>query len=82
MPTIKTDLEAKLYASLKRITAYAWPDELHRTAERDYGLPAAEVIEMAYENVLVEAKAATKGIRLPRKPKAAAIGAAQGGERG
>jgi len=57
--------EQKFYDALKRITAYATPDKLRRTAEKQYGLEPEEAIEMAYENVLQEARNAIKGMRRP-----------------
>ena len=55
------------HAALKRIAAYTPPDKLNRTADRDYGLPPEEAMEMAYDNVLIEARLALKAIgRLPR----------------
>jgi hypothetical protein len=56
----------KLYNALKRISQYASPDYMHRNSVRDYGLDAAESIEMAYENVIGEAKIAIKGMRRPK----------------
>ena len=55
----------RLYDALKRISAYQSPEQLHRSAQKQYGLPGDEAIEMAYENVLSEAKAAIKGMRRP-----------------
>lgn len=55
------------HAALKRIAAYLPPEKLARAAERTYGLAPEEAMEMAYENVLGEAKQALKAIgRLPR----------------
>lgn len=65
MATDKQTREQKLYDALKRITMYDNPDRLRKRAERDYGLEPDEVIEMAYENVLAEAKTAIKGMRRP-----------------
>jgi hypothetical protein len=62
---MSTTREQKLYDALKRITRYDPPAKLRRRAERDYGLSAEEVIEMAYENVLAEAKAAIRGMKRP-----------------
>lgn len=53
------------YDALKRITQYDNPERLRRRAEKDYGLDGFEAIEMAYENVLAEAKRAIKGKRRP-----------------
>ncbi|MDR6389156.1 hypothetical protein [Paraburkholderia phenoliruptrix] len=66
-----TDLEIRLYTALKRITCYDPPSKLRRRAERDYGLSGDEAIEYAYENVLEEARAGIKGIRLPKAKPAA-----------
>lgn len=61
-----------LYDVLKRISSYASPDRLRRIAEREYGLTGDDAVEMAYENVLEEAKAAIKGMRRPRETEIAA----------
>lgn len=63
----KVDHEERFYVALKRITAYMTPAQLRRNAERQYGLDHAEALEMAYENVIGEAKHALRGYR--RKPK-------------
>jgi hypothetical protein len=57
--------EQRLYDALKRITAYHSPDELRRVSQRKYGLDGDDAIEMAYENVLEEARHAIKGMRRP-----------------
>ena len=62
--------EQRLYDALKRITRYQSPDHLRRTAERKYGLDGDEALEMAYENVLNEARSAIKGLRRPEPPQA------------
>lgn len=64
MPVATTELELKLLHTLKRIAGYEMPEKLRRISEREYGCDADEAIEMAYENVIWEAKAAIKGIRL------------------
>jgi hypothetical protein len=61
--------EQRLYAALKRIGAYMDPKKLRRTCEREYGLPYEEALEFAYENVLAEARGATRGMRAPKEPK-------------
>lgn len=38
MAVIKTDLEKRLYAALKRITQYDTPERLRNNSLRDYGL--------------------------------------------
>lgn len=49
--------------------AYMTPDQLRRAVERPrdshYGLSAEEAIEMAYDNVQAEARAAVAGKRRP-----------------
>jgi hypothetical protein len=70
--------ELKLYDALKRITMYQSPSQLRKSAEKQYGLSAEEVIEMAYENVLIEAKNAIKGMRRPLPQPAA--GESDGGK--
>ena len=61
--------EAKFHAALKRIAAYMPPGKLRRQSEKLYGLEGDEAIEMAYENVIEEAKRALKGYRKPKEPK-------------
>lgn len=63
---MNTPLEIKLFSALKRIAAYQTPAYLRRHAERDWGCDADEAIEMAYENVIAEAKQAIKGVRIKR----------------
>jgi hypothetical protein len=61
--------EEKFHAALKRISSYMPADKLRRQAEKLYGLEGDEAIEMAYENVIAEAKQALKGYRKPRTVK-------------
>lgn len=61
----KVDYEARFYAALKRITIYDPPAYLRKSSEMAYGLDHAEALEMAYENVIREAKAALCGYRRP-----------------
>lgn len=63
---VNTPLEIRLFDALKRIAAYDPPERIRRNSERDYGLDADEAIEYAYENVICEAKHATKGVRIKR----------------
>lgn len=46
----------KMYASLSRIKQYDSPGKLKKNSERDWGLDYEEAIEMAYENMQIEAK--------------------------
>ena len=64
---LNSEKEQKLLTALKRISLYDSPEKLRRRAEKDYGLTPHEAIEMAYENVLAEAKEALRGMRQPRK---------------
>jgi hypothetical protein len=51
-----------LYA-LKAISKYESPERIAKVSEKRYGLEYDEALEMAYENVLIEAKAAIKGVK-------------------
>ena len=65
MPTIKTDLERKLYGVLRRIAKdYQTSAQLRRRAGQ-FGLSHLEELEMAYENLQAEAAGAIRGVRLP-----------------
>lgn len=57
--------EHRFYSTLKRIAAYHSPQRLRRRSDREYGLAFEEAIEMAYENMQSEARAALKGYRRP-----------------
>lgn len=57
--------EAAYFDALKRIASYQSPERLRRSAEKQYGLTPEESIEMAYENVIEEARRAVKGKRRP-----------------
>lgn len=61
--------EQRLYDALKKIACYVEPGNLRRirlNATKLYGLSEEEAIEMIHENVLQEAKNATKGMRRPQ----------------
>ena len=58
--------EQRYWDALKRIASYQSPEKLHRNAEKQYGLPADEAIEMAYANVIAEAKNAILNRRRPK----------------
>lgn len=51
--------------ALKRIASYDSVEYLRKKSEKVYGLSVAESLEMAYENVIEEAKAAIRGKRRP-----------------
>jgi hypothetical protein len=59
--------EERFRVALERICAYMTPAQLNREADRRYGLKYVEALEMAYDNVLGEAKAALRGVRRSRK---------------
>jgi len=59
----------RMYAALKRITLYQPPERLRRSSQKEWGLGYEESLEYAYENVIGEAKAGLKGVRLPKIAK-------------
>ena len=59
--------ELKLYNALKRIASYETPERLRRSSDKDYGLDYEEALEMAYENVLYEARMATMNMHKPKE---------------
>ena len=61
-----TPNEQRYWDALKRIASYQSPEKLRRDAERQYGLTADEAIEMAYENVIADAKNAILNRRRPK----------------
>ena len=46
----------ELIGALSRIAAYEPPESLRECSEDEWGLPYHECLEMAYENVLIEAR--------------------------
>ena len=74
--------EVTYYDVLKRIASYLPPSQLRRTAGQQYGLDYEEALEMAYENVLIEAKSALRGKRRPSEsPKSTGPAKAEQWER-
>jgi len=57
-----------MYRALKRITLYDSPERIKRNSLKAYGLLGAEAVEYAYENVLDEARAGLRGVRIPKRP--------------
>ncbi len=58
---------AQMYFALQRIKHYQTPEHMKRFATREYGLDdPRDAIEMAYENVLHEAKCGLRGVRKPK----------------
>lgn len=56
----------RMYVALKRICAYQTPDQIRRSAKKQWGLDDAdEAIGYAYENIQSEAKSGIKGVRKP-----------------
>lgn len=58
--------ERRLYDALWAISQYHKPDRLRKISESEYGCDGDQAIEMAYENVLEEAKLGIKGMRRPK----------------
>jgi hypothetical protein len=58
--------ELRYFDALKRITKYQTPEQLRKHSMRDYALSYYEALEMAYENVIQEAKNAVLGKRRPK----------------
>jgi hypothetical protein len=61
--------ELRYYDALKRITQYQTVDQLRRHSEKHWGVCFEEALEMAYENVIEEARIAIRGKRRPKDPK-------------
>lgn len=54
----------RMREALRRIACdYKTPDQIRKTSEQELGLSGDEALEMAYENIRVEASEAVKGIR-------------------
>jgi hypothetical protein len=70
----RVDYEARFYVALRQILAYMTPEQMRRCAEKEYGLDHYDALEMAYENMQEEARAALKGYR---KPKPVPVAASQ-----
>lgn len=69
----RVDYEARFHDALRRILAYMTPEQLRRQSEKAYGLSYEESLEMVYDNIQGEARAALAGYRRPKpKPKVAA----------
>lgn len=61
----KTPPAQVYFDALKRIQQYSTVEQLRRNSERQYGLPFEEALEYAYENLIQEARNATRGQRRP-----------------
>jgi hypothetical protein len=48
------------FDALRRIAAYSDPEWIREHGEEEWGLPPSECLEMAYENVLSEARRAVE----------------------
>jgi len=60
--------EQRYFDALKRIaTAYDSPARIAARAEQRYGLTPVEALEMAYDNIQSEARAAVHGKRRPKQ---------------
>lgn len=60
--------DERLYFDLLRriVREYQSAARLRRMSERDFGLPFEEVLEMAYENIQMEAAQAIRGKHRPK----------------
>ena len=58
--------ELRYFDTLKKITKYQSVEHLRKHSERDWGLSFEEALEMAYENVVTDAKNAIHGKRRPK----------------
>lgn len=63
---VSTTPERRMYDALKRISKYTDAETLHLIAEKKYGLSGEEAIEMAYDNVRMDAFNAIRGMRRPK----------------
>ena len=62
--------QQKLFDALKWIAMHDSASKLERTAETRYGLSGTEAVGMAYDDVLLHAKSAVKGMKRPSEPTA------------
>ena len=64
---LSIEKQQRMYDTLRKIAvAYMTPKQIERDAARTHGaLDRLEYLEMAYENIQAEAKAAIKGLRRP-----------------
>ena len=62
---MKTEKAQRLFDALKRIASYDPPEKVRSDAE-PMGLDEHEAVEMAYENVISEAKAAIYRMQRPK----------------
>lgn len=56
-----------MFDALKAITQYQKPKKLKERSWDDYGVGPEDAVEMAYENVLDEARLGIKGMRRPKE---------------
>ena len=62
------DNETTYFDALRAIAReYQTPEQLRRNAEKQYGLPYEEVLEMSYDNMQAMARHAIRGKRRPGK---------------
>lgn len=71
----RVDYEQRFETALRRILAYDTPARLRRESEKSYGLEYTEALEMAYENIQGEARAALSGFRKRRSAQPPSINA-------
>jgi len=62
---MKLEHQQRMFDTLKRISnGYMTPNQIRRDSDGS-GLDCEEYLEMSYENIQSEAKAAVKGLRRP-----------------
>ena len=59
--------QQEMFDALRKIAReYMTPEELRRSADKDYGVSYEEALEMAYENIQLLARNVTHGMRRPK----------------
>lgn len=68
MKSLSIEKQQRLYDALKRIAKdYRSAESILR--KPDFGLDPSECLEMAYDNIQSEAKAAIKGVKRPQNAR-------------
>lgn len=72
----------QMWEALQRIKRYQSPERMRRASQKDWGVGFEECLEMAYENMQIEAVNGLSGVRKPRPfpPKIAASRLSEKGE--
>lgn len=67
-PKQATQFNRMLYVLNRICKEYMTVEEMNKNAEKMYGLSSEEALEMAYENIQYDAKAAINGVRKIKLP--------------